>query len=316
MTPLRQILFITSFSLLLSSCNQMSEPAETVVSPSVQVAKYSLAQWSFHRELFAGEMDTIGFIHAAGELGFDGVEYVSQFFQDKAQDFAYLDTLNAAAKAAGVRNLMLQLDNIGNLGASDPAERAKAIADAKVWVDAASYLNCEMMRINAHGDGDAEQIKASSALAIAELADYANSKGVQIIIENHGGISNNGAWLADLVASLSEHNVASLADFHNWCIERENGQLWGAPCSKEYDAYQGFAELIPSARGISVKALEFDADGNETSMDFPRFFQMMKDANYPGYLGIEYEGTSLPSREGILKTKALAEKAWLSVHQQ
>lgn len=261
-------------------------------------------------------MDTVDFIHAAGDMGFDGVEYVSQFFADKVQDFAYLDKLNAAAQAAGIKNVMLQVDNMGDLGASDPQLRAQAITEGKLWVDAASYLNCELMRVNAHGDGSPEQVKANNIAAIGELADYAKQKGVTLIIENHGGISNNGAWLADLVAQLADKNVASLADFHNWCTERENGQLWGAPCTQEYDYYQGFAELIPSAKGVSVKAFEFDPQGNETSMDFAKFFKIMQQASYNGYLGIEYEGTSLPSREGILKTKALAEKSWLAAQAE
>lgn len=310
------LISLTAITLtLFISCSKLADNTANESKKISSDARYSLAQWSFNRELFAGKMDTVDFIYAAGDMGFEGVEYVSQFFNDKVDDFSYLDTLNAAAKQAGIHNVMLQVDNIGNLGATDPEERAQAIADGKKWVDAASYLHCEMMRVNAHGDGSPEQIKAHSIAGIAELADYANSKGVQIIIENHGGISNNGAWLADLVAKLADKQVASLVDFHNWCTERENGQLWGSPCTKEYDYYQGFAELIPTAQGVSVKAFEFDSQGNETTMDFVKFFQIMKTASYEGYLGIEYEGTALPSREGILKTKALAEKSRLAVYQ-
>jgi sugar phosphate isomerase/epimerase len=315
-----KILKLVAFSaltlgLLVSCSKPTSSPVQEPKSITSE-AKYSLAQWSFNRDLFAGEMDTVDFIYAAGEMGFDGVEYVSQFFQDKVADFEYLDSLNVAAKAAGIKNIMIQVDNIGNLGASNPEQRAQAIAEAKKWVDAASYLACDMIRVNAHGDGSPEQIKAQSIEAIAILADYANSKGVQIIIENHGGISNDGSWLADLISKLADKKVAGLADFHNWCIERENGELWGAPCIKEYDNYKGFAELISTAQSVSVKALEFDSQGNETSMDFEKFFQIMQAASYAGYLGIEYEGSSLPSREGILKTKALAERTRQAIYQQ
>lgn len=314
MLLLRPTVLVFLVTVLITSCSKIQDKSNTATMPSPAQAKYSLAQWSFHRDLFSGQMDTVGFVRAAGDMGFDGVEYVSQFFQDKVDDFAYLARLNDAAKQAGIKNVMLQVDNIGNFGAMDANERATAIELGKKWVDAARYLGCELMRINAHGNGTDEQIKRNSLLAIGELADYANSQGVQIIIENHGGISNNGAWLADLVAKLTDKNVASLADFHNWCIERENGQLWGAPCIQEYDAYQGLAELMPTARGVSVKALEFDANGNESTMDFARFFQLMKEANYTGYLGIEYEGTSLPSKEGIQKTKALAAKNWQAAY--
>ncbi|MDN4503051.1 sugar phosphate isomerase/epimerase family protein [Alteromonadaceae bacterium BrNp21-10] len=301
------LIALTSITLsLLTSCSKPEDNAQQ--SATTTAAKYSLAQWSFNRDLFAGEMDTVDFIHAAGDMGFEGVEYVSQFFQDKVDDFEYLDRLNVAAKKAGIKNIMIQVDNIGNLGASDPELRAQAIAEGKKWVDAASYLDCDMIRVNAHGDGSPEQIKANSIEGIGALAEYANQKGIKIIIENHGGISNNGAWLADLVAKLADKKVASLADFHNWCTERENGELWSAPCVKEYDAYQGFAELITTAKSVSVKALAFDPLGNETTMNFAKFFKIMHDVSYDGYLGIEYEGSDLPSREGILKTKALAEK--------
>ena len=309
--------FITLTSLalaLLVSCSKATNTTVQSTKIAVPVAKYTLAQWSFNRDLFAGEMDTVDFISAAGEMGFDGVEYVSQFFKDKVEDFDYLDTLNAAAKKANIKNVMVQVDNMADLGAAAPEVRAQAIAEGKKWVDAASYLGCDLMRVNAHGDGSPEQVKAHSIESIGILADYAKQKGVTIIIENHGGISNNGAWLADLVAKLADKNVASLADFHNWCTERENGQLWGAPCTKEYDSYQGFAELITSAKSVSVKGLEFDAQGYETSMDFAKFFKIMHDASYNGYLGIEYEGTNLSSREGILTTKALAEKSWLAAY--
>lgn len=309
------LLALTSVTFcLLMSCSKTKDTAQLESQLIQGEAKYSLAQWSFNRDLFAGEMDTVDFIYAAKDMGFDGVELVSQFFQDKVADLDYLDRLNSAANEAGIKNIMIQVDNIGNLGASDPALRAQAITDGKKWVDAASYLGCDMIRVNAHGDGSPAEIKAHSIEAIGTLAEYANQKGIQIIIENHGGISNNGAWLADLVATLADKNVGSLADFHNWCTERENGQLWGAPCRQEYDGYLGFAELIATDKSVSVKGIEFDAQGNETSMDFPRFFNMMQEASYKGYLGIEYEGSSLPSREGILKTKALAEKSWQGTH--
>ena len=310
---LLNLITLTSLAVaLLISCSKSTDTAEQNTKIVLPEAKFTLAQWSFNRDLFAGEMDTVDFITAAGEMGFEGVEYVSQFFKDKVDDFAYLDSLNAAAKKANIKNVMIQVDNIADLGTSDPELRAKAIAEGKKWVDAASYLGCDLMRVNAHGDGSPEQVKAHSIESISILADYAKQKGVTIIIENHGGISNNGAWLADLVAKLADKNVASLVDFHNWCTERENGQLWGAPCTKEYDSYQGFAELIITAKSVSVKGLEFDAQGNETAMDFAKFFKLMHEASYDGYLGIEYEGTSLPSREGILKTKVLAEKSWLA----
>ncbi|MFT5886594.1 MAG: sugar phosphate isomerase/epimerase [Arcticibacterium sp.] len=294
--------------LLLLSCSQESKETEIkTVKP-----KYSLAQWSFNRDLKAGEMNTVDFINAAAEMDFEGVEYVSQFFQDKVTDFTYLDSLKNAAEKAGILSLMIQVDEIGHLCASNEEERNVAVELGKKWLDASKYLGCTSMRVNAHGDGTPKEMMTQAIDGIGRLADYANEVGVKLIIENHGGMSSHGAWLADLVAQLSDKNVGSLDDFHNWCYETKSGAIWG-PCSKEYDYYQGFEELIGTAEGVSVKAFKFDSLGNEPDLDFPRFFQIMKDAGYDGYLGIEYEGSNLPSKEGILKTKALAEKCWKEI---
>ncbi|MGK2862645.1 MAG: sugar phosphate isomerase/epimerase family protein [Chitinophagaceae bacterium] len=293
---------------LLFSCAEKPKKDSKNENPR---PKYSLAQWSFNRDLKAGQMTTFDFINAAAEMDFEGVEYVSQFFQDKVVDFDYLDSLKQTASKAGILSLMIQVDNIGNLCASNQQERNAAVDLGKKWIDASKYLGCTSMRVNAHGDGTPEQMKAQALDGIGRLADYANEKGIQLLIENHGGMSSNGAWLADLISALSDKKVASLADFHNWCYETISGSLWG-PCAKEYDYYKGFEELIPTAAGISVKAFEFDSLGNEPDLDFPKFFKIIKASGYEGYLGIEYEGNNLPSREGILKTKALAEKCWLA----
>lgn len=302
MNTIKKTLLSLTASFLLLSCSQVEETSKETVKP-----KYSLAQWSFNRELKAGEMTTIDFINAAGEMDFEGVEYVSQFFQDKVTDFTYLDSLKNAAEKADVLSLMIQVDEIGHLCASNLEERNAAVELGKKWVDASKYLGCTSMRVNAHGDGTPEEMKTQAIDGIGRLADYANEKGIKLIIENHGSMSSHGAWLADLIAQLSDKNVGTLDDFHNWCYETISGSIWG-PCAKEYDYYKGFEELIGTAEGVSVKAFRFDSLGNEPDLNFPKFFQIMKDAGYDGYLGIEYEGNELPSKEGILKTKALAQK--------
>ncbi|MEM9930941.1 MAG: serine hydrolase domain-containing protein, partial [Bacteroidota bacterium] len=134
--------------------------------------------------------------------------------------------------------------------------------------------------------------------------------GIQILIENHGGISNNGRWLADLLDSLAGHNVKAVADFDNWCLRRANGQLWGAPCRERYNRYQGMMELMPYAAGVSVKAFNFDAQGKESDMDYDVLFDIIHASGYTGPLGIEYEGDDLPAREGILRTLDLARRSW------
>lgn len=296
---------------ILACTDNAADQQQTTQAESMRLApKYSLAQWSFNRNLFAGEMTTVDFITAAGEMNFEGVEYVSQFFQDKVEDFAFLDSLNATAAAAGVQNLMIMVDNAGQLGTSDSEAQEAAILEHQKWVRAAKYLGCRALRVNAHGDGSDSEIMDQCVEGIGRLADYANEQGVTILIENHGGISNNGAWLVQLLERLSDKEVKALPDFDNWCTARANGQIWGAECIERYDRYQGMAELMPYAQSLSVKSFEFDTEGNETVMDYPKLFDIIQESEYDGYLGIEYEGDDLPSREGIEKTRALAERVW------
>lgn len=272
--------------------------------------RYSLGQWSFHQALFAEEMTSIDFVEAAAEMGFDGVEYVNQFFLDRVGDTLFLDRLAAAATAAEVEGVMLLVDNAGNLGASDPEARKTAIEQHLQWARVARRLNCPIMRVNAHGDGSPEEMMEACASSIRALAAGAAAENVQIVIENHGGISNDGEWLAKLVGRLQDVNVGSLADFDNWCVEREHGQLWGAPCTVRYNRYQGMMDLMPTAEGVSVKAFNFDENGEEPDIDFFTMFDILHVHQYDGFLGIEYEGDALPPTEGILATLALAKKAW------
>lgn len=276
----------------------------------VKAPKYSLSQWSFNRELFSGKMTTIDFIKVAGEMDYEGVEYVSQFFQDKVEDFVFLDSLTKSTNEAGVKSLLIMVDDAGNLGASNMGERNLAIENCKKWVLAAKYLGCNSIRVNAHGDGTPEEMKNACADGIGRLAAWSQKQGIDIIIENHGGISSNGKWLAELLKELQEFGVGSYPDFGNWCTLRENGQLWGGACTERYDRYKGLKELVPYAKSLSVKSFAFDDEGNETSMDYAKIFEIVQASGYNGYLGIEFAGHDIPSLEGINKTRELVEKVW------
>ena len=174
--------------LFMTDCQNKPKTDEASETDISKKPKYSLAQWSFNRELFAKKMSTVDYIEAAGEMGFEGVEYVSQFFQDKVEDFVFLDSLNEATKKAGVKSLVIMVDNIGNLGAKEKTERDSAIENCKKWVKAAKYLGCNSIRVNAHGDGTPEEMKAACLDGIGRLAAWSKGEGVNIIIENHGGI--------------------------------------------------------------------------------------------------------------------------------
>lgn len=298
---------LTSFSL---SCNNQPEQSKSQEKkPTLEhIYKYSLGQWSFHKALFAGEMTSIDFINQTKKLGFDGVDFVNQFFMDKAEDLPFLDSLKTALKKNKLEAAMIMIDREGDLGNIDNKERTQAVNNHKKWVRAAKHLGCQSIRVNAFGDGTPEEVLDACTKSISTLADYALEHGILVLIENHGGHSSDANWLIALIENLKGKNVALLPDFDNWCIERENGERWGAPCIKEYDRYQGLEQLLPYAKSLSIKSFNFDAQGNETKIDFKRAFKLVKQIDYKHYLGIEYEGDGLTPSEGIIKTLTLVKK--------
>jgi len=297
---------LISFCLFFFCYKQ--DPSKAEPQKNLKKYRYSLSQWSYNKELFSGEMNTIDFIYKVKEMGFDGVDFVSQFFQEKSGDKVYLDSLKAALSDTGLAPAMIMVDLEGELGSNDPIKRKEAIKGHKEWIDAAKSLGCPFIRVNAHGEGTAEEMMVACISSITKLAIYAKQQGIGIMIENHGTHSSDGSWLSALVDKLKPLGVRTLADFDNWCIERENGKLWGAPCINRYDEKKGMQELMPYANAISVKAFDFDKDGNETKLDFPALFDILHKHNYDGYFGIEYEGNKLSTEKGIMMTRALAEK--------
>ena len=256
--------------------------------------RISLAQWSLHRTLFAGKLDNLDFPRAAKQqFGIAAVEYVNQFFKDKAKDAAYLAELAKRAKDEGVTNVLIMCDGLGNLGDPEGAARTKAIENHFPWVEAAKRLGCHSVRVNAASKGSPEEQQKLAADGLSRLSDYASQMDMAVIVENHGGLSSNGEWLSGVMKLVNKPNCGTLPDFGNF---------------HDYDRYLGVEELLPFAKGVSAKSHEFDAEGNEVRTDYRRMLRMVVAAGYRGWIGIEYEGNALAEPEGILATKKLLEQ--------
>ncbi len=254
----------------------------------------SLAEWSLHRTIFAGKLDNLDFPRAAKEqFGIAAVEYVNQFFKDKAKDAAYLADLAKRAEDHGVTNVLIMCDGLGNLGDPDNAARSKTIENHFPWVEAAKRLGCHSIRVNAASKGTPEEQQKLTADGLARLSDYASQMDMAVLVENHGGLSSNGEWLSGVIRLVNKPNCGTLPDFGNF---------------HDYDRYRGVEELLPFAKAVSAKSHEFDADGNEVRTDYRRMLQLVVAAGYRGWVGIEYEGNALPEAEGILATKKLLEQ--------
>jgi L-ribulose-5-phosphate 3-epimerase len=260
----------------------------------------SLAQWSLHKTLFAKKLDALDFAKATrDEFGIGAVEYVNQFFKDKANDEAYLGQLNSRAADNGVTSLLIMVDGEGSLGHADTAQRNKAVQNHHKWANAARFLGCHSIRVNAAttGDGSYEEKQKLAADGLRSLSEYGAKHGLNVIVENHGGLSSNGAWLAGVMKIVDLPNCGTLPDFGNFNIGG----------GKVYDRYTGVAELMPFAKAVSAKSHDFDAEGNETHTDYRRMMKIVLDAGYRGYVGIEYEGSKHGEAEGIIATKKLLE---------
>ncbi len=282
--------------------------AETVKKPFFEI---SLAEWSLHKALFGKKMTNLDFpAKAKNEFGISTVEYVNQFFRDKAQDTAYLNDLLTRCKDLGVKNHLIMIDGEGDLGAADEAKRTKAVENHYKWVEAAKYLGCKTIRVNAAGSGTPDEQAKQAADGLRRLSEFAAKTGINVIVENHGGNSSNGQWLAGVIRSVGMKNCGTLPDLGNFCIKRSAD--WRT-CEEMYDRYQGTQELMPFAKGVSAKTYDFDEVGNCIETDYARMLKIIKAAGFKGTIGIEYEGNALSEEDGIRKTKALLERAATTV---
>lgn len=267
----------------------------------------SLAQWSLHRTLFDGSLDNLDFAPTAkSEFGIEAVEYVNQFFMDKATETAYLQQMQRRAEEAGVNNLLIMCDGEGALGAADADERKQAVENHHKWVEAADRLGCHSIRVNAQSSGSYEEQMQRAADGLRQLTEFAAQEDMNVLVENHGGLSSNGEWLAGVMERVAHPRCGTLPDFGNFTIR--DGET--------YDRYKGVQELMPFAKGVSAKSHAFDEEGNETNTDYERMMRIVLEAGYRGHVGIEYEGDELSEYEGIRATKQLLERTRKTLNEE
>ncbi len=324
------IVFLLSCGSNSESQSDDSESGEAKLESLAETTadfQISLAQWSLHKSFYGpsrensewfskmlkestdsvlqGELNPMDFPTIAAGYGIKSIELVNTFYYDKAEDIEYLTAFKQKCDEAGVTVGLIMCDALGNLGDADAELRKAAVENHYKWVDAAKFLGAHSIRVNAAGNGTAVEVAANATDGLAMLGKYGASKGINIIVENHGGYSSDGLWLAGVIKKVGLDNVGTLPDFGNFCIERDS-----TGCIKEYDRYQGIADLMPYAKGVSAKSNEFDANGNEVKSDFLRIMKIVKESGFKGYVGIEYEGNQLSEDEGIKATKALLEKVF------
>lgn len=285
---------------LFPNCNFMSNPKEKEL-------KISLAQWSLHKSIFGGQLAPMDFSQKTKSLGINGVEYVSSFYShhsDLLEKFSMNELANELLKRSndhGIENVLIMIDAQGELSNSDSEKRLEAIENHKKWIDFAKQLGCGTLRLNLYGESDLDKWTENSVESLSTLSNH--DKSINITVENHGGFSSNGKYLSNVMKQVNLDNCGTLPDFGNFCIEGGYGT-----CTKWYDMYKGVAELMPYAKSVSAKTYNFDSDGNETKIDYNMMMKILKDNNYKGFIGVEYEGHGLSEKDGILATKKLIKR--------
>ena len=321
-------------ALILFSCNTGKKPAsasdEQTTGGSAPDFQISLAEWSLYRTYFGnaitdwsefgrmlieapdsllqGDIDPFDFPKVAAGYGIHAIELVNTFYYSKVNDMEYWEKFKKNCEDAGVTVGLIMCDALGNLGDSDPDARMEAVDSHEPWIDVAAYLGAKTVRVNAAGDGTADEVAANAVDGLTMLGEYAAKKGINVVVENHGGYSSDANWVTGVMEQVNMDNVGTLPDFGNFCIEQGPDG-----CIREYDKYLGVKQLMKYAKGVSAKSRYFDANGNETESDFLRLMKIVKESGYRGNIGIEYEGPDLSEDEGIKATKALLEKVFAEI---
>ncbi len=267
----------------------------------IPLFEISIAEWSLHKALFAGKMDHLNYARVAkSEFGIHAVEYVNQFFKDKATDANYLKEMSTRAEGEGVRSLLIMIDGEGNLGDAKSAKRKQAVKNHHKWVEAAKFLGCHSIRVNAAtgNKGSYEDQMERAADGLSELTSFAAPYHLGVIVENHGGLSSNGAWLSGVMKKVGMANCGTLPDFGNFRVSND----------EMYDRYKGVRELMPHALAVSAKSHDFNEQGDEIHTDYRKMMKIVLAAGYSSFVGIEYEGSKLSEMQGIQATKDLLVK--------
>jgi L-ribulose-5-phosphate 3-epimerase len=284
-------------------------------SKPVTELKLSLAQWSIHRALEAGTLLPENFAAIAkNDFEIDAVEYVNSFYKEHATDEAFWKMMRSRADSLGIKSLLIMVDEEGDLGNPNTEERMQAVENHFKWVNAAEILGCHSIRINAFGEGTKEEVQAAMVDALKQLCTYAQKHNINVLIENHGLYSSDGKWIAEIMKQVDMKNCGTLPDFGNWCTGAKWGSTQDGICTPVYDRYQGVSEMLPFAHGVSAKSYRFDSQGEEEVIDYNKMLKLVKESDFTGYVGIEYEGMILSEPEGIKATKKLLENTWQKIN--
>jgi L-ribulose-5-phosphate 3-epimerase len=247
----------------------------------------SLAEWALVEEIRAGKWKNLDFPRIAREdFGINGIEFVNTLFEAPTEE--YLKKLKQSAADHGVVMVLIMVDDEGD-GCSDTAAARKQFEiNHRKWVDIAHYLGCHAIRTNCRGPQDVPKEKALewAAESYNKIIEYARPANVNIVIENHGGVSNDADWMVSLVKRINDPAFGTYPDWRN--------------PSAEFDNYSYLQKTAPYAKGMSYR-------NQPTEELTAKMIKLCQASGYRGWYGIESRG-----REEIRKGVALLNKYLLN----
>ncbi len=254
-----------------------------------------IQEYTFHRWLNGKKLKHLDYPALAKEkLGITHIEYWNRPFMGKHTDKAYVGELVKRTTGEGMKNVLILVDAGNQLDSTDAKQRARAIDEHKGWVDCAAQLGCDAIRVNCRSGGDRDINLDNAAKGLIPLCEYAKGSKVKIVIEPHGGNSQDPDWLLAAMKKINHPQAGILPDFNNY---------------GRYDRYDAVAKSLPYAPAVCAKALKFDEKGNETRTDFFKMLKIVYQSEFSGVISIEFEGHGIDPVEGALQTKTLIKKA-------
>ncbi|MEM8669768.1 MAG: sugar phosphate isomerase/epimerase family protein [Planctomycetota bacterium] len=272
--------FLAQSSAAVAAVSLSSSAIANPIPRPKPLFEISLAQWTINRELRSGKIDNLDFAKVAADHGIFAIEYVNQFFMDKAKDEKYLAEMKKRAAELNVTSVLIMCDREGNIGDPDDKKRSKTVDNHRKWIDAAKFLGCHSIRVNAGSSGTWEEQVKLAADGLSRLTEIGDAEDINVIVENHGGLSSNADWLAEVISKVDHPRCGTLPDTGNFRVNKD----------ETYDSYRGVKKLMKWAKGFSIKDRVWDDQGKQSEMDFERMLKIVIDAGYHGYCGIEYGG--------------------------
>lgn len=295
-------------NLNLISCVNKTTDSSTIKSKELKI---SLAQWSLHKQLQAGTLDPTIFAETSKQkFNINAIEYVSQFYKEKGSNLEFWKEMKSRAIDNGVTNLLIMVDDEGDLAIADKTMRDTSVENHYKWVNAAKELGCHSVRVNAFGEENVDDFMPACVDGMGKLCEYAEKEDINVIIENHGLFSSNAELIVEIIKQVNNPYLGTLPDFGNWCTSTKWGGIENNDCEIQYDIYKGVKEYLPYAKGVSAKAYNFSEQGDQEIIDYHKMIKLVKESDFTGHIGIEYEGDNLSEEKGIIATKKLLEKVW------